>query len=791
MAGKAGHRPGRRWLCAVWLGLAWTVLTSTAGAQVFELQGGSSSLYDASGGNLKVYTPNYEGRLSLGDARGWKAGGSLKTERFGHVVLLGDDVIHTELPTDVFGGSRYAYTRGLSLSRKGKRGGMVGFAGVSSDLFSTPFFQAGKTNHPLGLFIGDYQVRPRLRAFTRSSFSRDIHSLHGVEWKTSDEITTAVTGGILTNAPYLASSLIAEKPWLTLKASYVLAHPRPRHIIATTATAATRSEDTSIANSNGSEANKENVLVNFHVQPWLTLSGGRQNFLQATADQPEPLAATVNHLGFSMSLSRFQVGGNVYASRSDSNRNLGTALSVAFPVMDRMRVMANYYRSAPSGTKAFRTLSLNVQENWTPYLSLSQLVTRADGRTTISFGGSLLTNLLKASAEWQTFFVPFLRGNQFKQALVLRVDLRLPGDIQLQGGTDIAPDGSVHYTTYGSSFLYHQGMPNIQGASFSFPKYVVQGTVTDENGHAIAGAALQIRGEDVFTDSAGRFFLRVRKSGPHPLTVNFDHFLVPGSYEVVSAPSEVSGVREGEDAEEIRVVLRRLVNRSVGSEEQESLPSGTIQGFVKLRTLAGSVGAAGVWVKTDSGESAQTDVNGHFEIPHCPPGRHMVSIDVERLPAGFRLGETNAVSTLIRAGQVSHVELEVLPRQVLEGTVVDTDGLPAPKGILLRLLPNGSYTTTNENSRFAFYDLPEGDYEIQLAKASLPEGARMVSPAKVAVRVRYGTSPAPVSFRYQIGEPNHKPQKERPGRRVVLFSMGSRDGHPEGKRRVIASTGAQ
>src|SRR3989304_10425892 len=124
--------PCRGVLWALWLGCAWNWLAAAAAAQVFQVQGSSSCLYRATGGGLKVYTQNYEGQFGLGNSQGWKAGGSLKTQRFGHVLGLGDDMIHLELPTDVFDGSRYAYTRGLSLARKGKRGGLLGFAGMSS-----------------------------------------------------------------------------------------------------------------------------------------------------------------------------------------------------------------------------------------------------------------------------------------------------------------------------------------------------------------------------------------------------------------------------------------------------------------------------------------------------------------------------------------------------------------------------------------------------------------------------------------------------------------------------------
>src|SRR3990172_6939887 len=118
MPRRAGRRPCRGALCAVWLGCAWNGLVASAAAQVFQVEGGSSSLYGATGGGSKGYTENYEGQFGLGRAQGWEAGGSLKTQRFGHVLLLGDDMIHMELPTDVFGGSRFSYTRGVSLARK-------------------------------------------------------------------------------------------------------------------------------------------------------------------------------------------------------------------------------------------------------------------------------------------------------------------------------------------------------------------------------------------------------------------------------------------------------------------------------------------------------------------------------------------------------------------------------------------------------------------------------------------------------------------------------------------------
>jgi len=753
-------------------------------------------LYGATGGGSKVYTENYEGQFGLGRAQGWKAGGSLKTQRFGHVLLLGDDMIHMELPTDVFGGSRFSYTRGVSLARKGKRGGLLGFAGVSSDIFSTPFFKTAEADRPLGIFFGDYRIQPDLRVFTRNSFSREIGSLHGMEWQASPEILTAVTGGVMANQPYLASSLSAEKPWVSLKASYVLAaRPRARRILATTASSSSKSKRGSVTDQNGSQANKENILVSFPLKPYLTLAGGRQNFLQADAAGSASLAASVNHFGVSMNLARFQMGGSVYDSRTESYRNLGAALSLAFPVTDRVRLISNYFRSVPSGSKAFHTLSLTLQETVTPYLGLSQLVTRTDGRTTVSFGGSLLTNFLKVSAEWQTFLVPFLRGNQFKQALVLRVDMRLPGDMQLQGGTDILPDGSVRYTTYGSSFLYHQGVSQFQGPTISFPKYLLKGQVADENNNPIAGAALRIGGQDVFTDSDGRFFLRARKTGPHRLGVIFENFLAPGSYTLVAAPSEVTAASENQ-AGEISVVVRRLANPPAGSPKREAPLPGTLAGFVKLRTLGGSLGAADVWVILDSGRTAKTDENGYFQMAEVPQGPHVVSLDRDRLPADFNPTEQKEASVQMRAGQPARVDLEVTPLQSLRGIVRDSHGEPAPEGVVVRLLPADQYTTTDRLGRFGFYKLPEGDYVVTLVEDSLPEHARLVTLNSLPIAVRYGVAAALPPFGYEAILPGPKPEeKVLQGRqKTVLRSTKPRTVVPQTKeppspaRRVIVRT---
>ena len=231
---------------------------------------------------------------------------------------------------------------------------------------------------------------------------------------------------------------------------------------------------------------------------------------------------------------------------------------------------------------------------------------------------------------------------------------------------------------------------------------------------------------------------------------------------------------------------------SGGLAHQQAPLTGTLGGFVKVRTLSGAFGAPDVWVVTDFGESAKTDASGYFEILKAPQGRRLVSLDADRLPADFNPGETNAVSTLVRAEQSARVELEVIPLQSLGGAIADADGNPA-EGVAVRLLPNDQYTTTTRNGRFGFYNLPEGDYVIELVENTLPENGRLVTPRSFPASVRYGTDAAAVYFRFEVPPTAPKPLREVivEGEQPAVLPLDSPKQLPRRQRHVIARATAQ
>ena len=88
---------------------------------------------------------------------------------------------------------------------------------------------------------------------------------------------------------------------------------------------------------------------------------------------------------------------------------------------------------------------------------------------------------------------------------------------------------------------------------------MTRGRVLDEGGHPVAGAAIRIGDDLVFSNSEGEFFLRKKKNRPCRLEVALDEFLIPGGFAVVSFPAVVAPSEQGSE-NPITITLRRRVS---------------------------------------------------------------------------------------------------------------------------------------------------------------------------------------------------------------------------------------
>ena len=501
-------------------------------------------MYQAHGGSLGFRAANYDGWVGVGSLNGLRFGAFLRTRIHDSTLTLGDDVIPFRLPTDIFDGSHYFLGRGVGLARTWGVTRVFGFAGASSIGWGTPFFRAAEADKGVGLLFLDRPLTPTLTAFSRNVISDRQSSINGLEWQIRPGLRGAVAGGLGGNRGYLASGLTYDREWITLKAAYVRADDGFRRITVTQPLS--------------SEVDRENILVTFRPRPFVSFSAGRQNFLQPPTEGRPAIRGSVNQYLASLAVARFNFGAALFDSRTLGAHSTGASFSAGRNLFDRVQVNANWLWNRPAHGRVLTSLLATFRETISPRLSLLQLVNNSQGRTTVSYGGQLVSNRVTVGLEYQTLYLPFQTGHQFKQALVLNFHLRLFGNYQFNAGSFVAPDGTVRYTAYGGTFLY-RGTMGASGVSapVTLHKYIVRGRVVDEEGRTVRGAALRVDGELVFSDSSGQFFVRKRHAATYNLEVLPDQFLVPGRYEVVSAPAKVVTAPD-ELAKEVTVVVHRL-----------------------------------------------------------------------------------------------------------------------------------------------------------------------------------------------------------------------------------------
>jgi hypothetical protein len=198
---------------------------------------------------------------------------------------------------------------------------------------------------------------------------------------------------------------------------------------------------------------------------------------------------------------------------------------------------------------------LLLREFLTPEFSLLQTITRDQGRTSVNFGGSMSRGLNALSLEYQVAHSPYLATSPFIQTMGVNARVHLRG-FTVSIGSFVTPDGRVHYSAQGNTFVY-RGLNGSPGSGATRVEgYLAAGRVVDTTGAPVDGAAIEVAGDVVYTDSRGRFFVRRPSRKPVPIRVVVDDFLTPGTWEVVNAPRELLPVPDDRSVPAVIVVRR-------------------------------------------------------------------------------------------------------------------------------------------------------------------------------------------------------------------------------------------
>ena len=188
---------------------------------------------------------------------------------------------------------------------------------------------------------------------------------------------------------------------------------------------------------------------------------------------------------------------------------------------------------------------------------------------------------------------------------------------------------------------------------------------------------------------------------------------------------------------------------------------GNVRGLVLEQSLEGMRPAPNVAVSLDRYRSVITDANGHYDFGSVPEGNHEVGIDMDQLPTDYEPGASTREPVIVNPKAVVRADFNVVRLAMFSGKVVAPPGVQI-ENILIRLAGTNRYTTPYQDGSFNFYDLHEGDYQVEIDSRTLPEGYMLTSPASVHVPARSFTAPPPVEF-----EIKPKPEEVKPVRQTV------------------------
>jgi hypothetical protein len=517
-------------------------------AQVLELNGGSSSLYQAQGGTLSARGSSYDASLGAGIVAGKFVGGANFTKMAGrYKFIVGDDYVRFELPTDIFDSSHYLIALGAGVKTKVLDTDIFAFGGATSSDFSSPFFEGVRAESPAGMLFLTKQILPDLQVSSKMVFSHQTTAIQSLEWVPADKLRIGVSGGVGANQPYGAASFDFQRPWIDLKSAYIEAGSLFRRV--------------AVEMPLLSEPDRENVEVTVRPSRYLSFSGGRQNFLSPLGNSQSSVQSTVNQVSAATRLAGTDFSASLYHSTYLGNSNNATAYTADRGFFSRVHATTSYLESRPNDGPKTQAFISTFEEILSPRLNVIELVNRSQGQTTVSFGGGLLSNLASITAEYQTYYVPERNASPFEQALILDVQVHLFHGLTLHGATFVAPDGSLRYTADTQAMLARQGMFSPSDGAGTVARedigsFLLRGSVVDPNGRSVPGAALMIDQLLIYTNDNGEFFIRERKPHTHVLKVLGDQFLSGDSYKVVSAPSTVRSCGGSSEPPTVIVVQR-------------------------------------------------------------------------------------------------------------------------------------------------------------------------------------------------------------------------------------------
>ncbi len=514
------------------------------GQSVLEVQAGGMSLYDSYGAAVYAYTNRFTGWAGIGYQDGLLFGAGIQTTFRQDTLRLGSSALVERYTTDLFTPGVNVLTQDARYTWVRPNTVVMGSVGFAAETPGSQFFPAFSFDDAYGALKVKHQVERRVRVAFDGVVSGKQTAIAHAAFLPTPTLGLAAAAGIGSNVPYGAVSLEYQGRTVKVLASYIAQADGFRRV--------------DLPFPNQTEADRENIQVDWQVRPFLAVGAARQNFLQNGRDSLPPVRGTGNSIYASAHGYGFRTQAGLYDSESMGISNLSSYFMLGRSFGSWFDAEVFVLQSRPSVGPSTTTPIVNLREHVTQRLALTQQVAFNPGHVTVQFGGNLVTPIGEVGVGYQIVQRPLQPLNPFESVLSLTARLQL-GRYSTSLNTIFQPDGSVSYVANASTFLYFgefggAAQSNLIGKQMG--KFVLRGRVVDDAGQPVDGAAIELDGQLAFTNTNGEFLVRVGRPRTYQVRVLLQEFLTPGTWEVVRAPDGILAVSE-EGGSSAEIVLRR------------------------------------------------------------------------------------------------------------------------------------------------------------------------------------------------------------------------------------------
>lgn len=169
---------------------------------------------------------------------------------------------------------------------------------------------------------------------------------------------------------------------------------------------------------------------------------------------------------------------------------------------------------------------------------------------------------------------------------------------------------------------------------------------------------------------------------------------------------------------------------------------GAIEGFVR-----DDEGAAvqSIPVLLDGYRTAYTDERGRYRLPDVMQGQHSIELSPRELPAEYDPASVAGTAIQVRSAKTERLDFQLVRLLALHGQVLAPPNSKLDE-IVIRLQSGNRVTTPDQEGRFAFYNLPAGEYTVVIDESTLPSDRRLSGEGSLRVSLRRGEEPVEAIF---------------------------------------------